>query len=272
MSSCAGVKKMIDNTVISPPPTTTRTTTSSPITSRFGCTSQVAALFDDFMQFGSVGLHIVDSNGTILWANAAELELLGYTEEEYIGQPIQKFHIDPLKFEYVITTLLSGNKVVNCVAPIKCKDGHVEYVEINSSVRTVNGKVSTTRCFSTCVTDRVLREKAQQDAIRMQSEKEAAENLLYNMLPKEIAARLKTDPSHIADHHECATVLFADIVGFTEMSSIMSATAVVGLLNDLFSRFDHLVDQYKLNKVKTVSADEFGCPTPSPAIFSYLQH
>lgn len=89
-------------------------------------------------------------------------------------------------------------------------------------------------------------------AIALAFEKQAAEELLMTMLPEKIVARLKENPSHIADHFPSATILFADIVGFTEMSGSMEPVAVVQLLNDLFSRFDDLVDGYGLNKVKTI--------------------
>jgi PAS domain S-box-containing protein len=133
-------------------------------------TSQLAALFDDFMEFGSVGLHIVDHNGIILWANQAELNLLGYTEEEYFGKPIAGFHVDQAKIGEILSILLSGEKLKGCIAPIRCKDGHTEYMEINSSMRQENGKLVTTRCFSACVTDRILRE--QEETLTKQKEAE----------------------------------------------------------------------------------------------------
>ena len=135
-------------------------------------TSQLAALFDDFMEFGSVGLHIVDNTGMIMWANQAELTLLGYTEEEYVGKPISDFHVDQAKIGEILSILLSGQKLKGYIAPILCKDGHTEYVEINSSMRQVNGELVTTRCFSACVTDRIMREQAQLEALAKQKEAE----------------------------------------------------------------------------------------------------
>jgi len=93
---------------------------------------------------------------------------------------------------------------------------------------------------------------AQVEKTRLEIEKKAAEELLINMLPNEVAVRLKADPHHIADHFTRATILFADIVGFTAMSSKMTPIQVVQLLNDLFTRFDECLDRYGLNKVKTI--------------------
>eukprot|EP00656_Telonema_subtile_P014822 TRINITY_DN1766_c0_g1_i4.p1 TRINITY_DN1766_c0_g1~~TRINITY_DN1766_c0_g1_i4.p1 ORF type:complete len:679 (-),score=123.41 TRINITY_DN1766_c0_g1_i4:328-2364(-) len=117
-----------------------------------------------------VGLHVVDTQGVIRWANKTEMDLLGYTEEEYIGQPVTKFHADEGKVGEILDLLLSGQKVVNYIAPLRCKDGHIEYVEINSSMKKVDGKVSTTRCFSAVVTDKVLAAEAKEKLRRAEIE------------------------------------------------------------------------------------------------------
>jgi len=134
----------------------------------------LAELFDDFMKFGSVGLHIVRNDGIILWANQSAMDLLGYTEAEYIGMNIRQVHADHDLLEGLLTTLLAGNRVENVVAPVKHKDGHLEYVEINSSMRQEQGRCVTTRCFSVCVTDRVLREREQQAALERERQAAAA--------------------------------------------------------------------------------------------------
>ena len=83
-------------------------------------------------------------------------------------------------------------------------------------------------------------------------EKERSEALLLNILPAEIAERLKTSQTTIADDYDEATVLFADIVGFTELSRRLTAGEVVQLLNDLFSRFDRLAAGHGVEKIKTI--------------------
>lgn len=81
---------------------------------------------------------------------------------------------------------------------------------------------------------------------------ERSENLLLNILPKEIAAVLKRENRTIADDYDSASVLFADIVDFTSMSAKMAATELVELLNEVFSRFDTLAEKYGLEKIKTI--------------------
>lgn len=102
------------------------------------------------------------------------MDLLGYTREEYFGKSVTEVYADGEVLQQLLTTLLSGKKLIRAVTPLWAKDGHLEYVEINSSMRKVNGECSTTRCFSTCVTDRVLRE--QEEARAAAKEKEAAES------------------------------------------------------------------------------------------------
>jgi adenylate cyclase len=79
------------------------------------------------------------------------------------------------------------------------------------------------------------------------------EALLLNVLPAEVAQRLQSDPSRsIADHFDDASILFADVVDFTPLSSQLDAREVVGLLDRLFTSFDELVDRYEVEKIKTI--------------------
>lgn len=86
----------------------------------------------------------------------------------------------------------------------------------------------------------------------LDSMREKTDALLHNMVPASIAAQLKGSSERIAKYHEEATVLFADIVGFTPLSEKMSAQETVSLLDDLFSRFDAEVDKLGLEKIKTI--------------------
>jgi adenylate cyclase len=79
-----------------------------------------------------------------------------------------------------------------------------------------------------------------------------SERLLLNILPGQIAERLKRDNRTIAENFAEVTVLFADIVNFTELTQRMSPIALVELLNQVFSQFDHLTDRYRLEKIKTI--------------------
>ena len=89
-----------------------------------------------------------------------------------------------------------------------------------------------------------------QDKIKI--EQERSDKLLLNILPKSIAERLKNGESLIADDFDDSTVLFADLAGFTKLSSTISATDVVIQLNSIFSLFDGLIVKYSLEKIKTI--------------------
>jgi class 3 adenylate cyclase len=78
------------------------------------------------------------------------------------------------------------------------------------------------------------------------------ERLLLNILPEPIARRLRDGEPLIADRFDDVTLLFADIVEFTRLSSGLSPSELVGVLNDVFTAFDALVDRYDLEKVKTI--------------------
>ena len=79
-----------------------------------------------------------------------------------------------------------------------------------------------------------------------------SDDLLHAILPDEIATRLKADRTMIADEHEAASVLFADVVGFTPMSAAMSPAELVSMLNEVFTTFDGFVEELGLEKIKTV--------------------
>jgi adenylate cyclase len=83
-------------------------------------------------------------------------------------------------------------------------------------------------------------------------EQAKSEKLLLNILPSPIAARLKRNSEAIADSFSEATVLFADIVGFTELSSRLTPQELVQCLNRIFSCFDNLAEKYGLEKIKTI--------------------
>lgn len=83
-------------------------------------------------------------------------------------------------------------------------------------------------------------------------EKEKSEALLLNILPKDIAEFLKIEQRVIADHFDEASILFADVVGFTRISASMSPMQLVEMLNEVFTHFDALVEKYGVEKIKTI--------------------
>jgi class 3 adenylate cyclase len=101
----------------------------------------------------------------------------------------------------------------------------------------------------------------------LQESQKQSERLLLNILPLSIAERLKQDTSAIAEHFDDVTILFADLVGFTPLSSRIKPAELVNLLNEIFSTFDELTEKHGLEKIKTIG-DAYmvvgGLPVPKP--------
>jgi guanylate cyclase len=83
-------------------------------------------------------------------------------------------------------------------------------------------------------------------------EREKSESLLLNVLPTEVARRLKSGTETIADHYPSASILFADVVGFTVMSSVGGPEKMVNVLNTIFSHFDRLAEEFGVEKIRTI--------------------
>ncbi|MBE9130022.1 MULTISPECIES: adenylate/guanylate cyclase domain-containing protein [unclassified Coleofasciculus] len=109
------------------------------------------------------------------------------------------------------------------------------------------------------IAERKLAEEA------LQLEQEKSDRLLLNILPEPIAKKLKQDPSTIAELFAEVTILFADLVNFTQWSAETSPTELVELLNQIFSGFDRITEQHGLEKIKTIGDSYMvvgGLPTP----------
>lgn len=115
--------------------------------------------------------------------------------------------------------------------------------------------------------ERLRLSEAQLEKELLEFEKEKSERLLLNILPVAIAERLKQGNHTIAERFESVTVLFADLIGFTSFANRTDPEDLVALLNDLFSRFDHIADVHGLEKIKTIGDSYLvvgGLPEPRP--------
>ncbi len=102
---------------------------------------------------------------------------------------------------------------------------------------------------------------------RANAQRQRADALLLNMLPPEIAARLKAGEATIADHVDSASVLFVDMAGSTPLFATMAPAAAVDWLNEVFSMFDRLVEKHGLEKIRTIGDSYMvaaGAPTQRP--------
>jgi PAS domain S-box-containing protein len=125
---------------------------------------------EDFFENSAISLHIVSGEGIILRANKAELDLLGYTADEYVGRHIAEFHADAPVIGEILHRLSCGEKLDRYPARLRAKNGSIKHVLITSNSRFEDGKFVNTRCFTTDITS--LREA--EDARRESEERLAA--------------------------------------------------------------------------------------------------
>ncbi|HYY58152.1 MAG TPA: PAS domain S-box protein, partial [Pyrinomonadaceae bacterium] len=171
----------------------------------------------DFIENSVVGLHWVAADGTILWANQAELDLLGYKREEYVGHHIAEFHADPQVIDDILTRLTHDETLHSYEARLRCKDGSLRYVLISSNVRRQSGEFHHTRCFTRDITERRLAE----EALR-QSEERFAKAFKASPLALTITS-LKT--SRLLEVNET----FSRMSGYTREEAVGRTTLELGV-------------------------------------------
>ena len=108
---------------------------------------------ESFLENSPVGIHVVNEEGIILFANKAELELYGYAEQEYVGQPARKFYFDSDFFDKVSFKLRREGTLTNEQTKIICKDGTLRDVLISCNIYYEEGKFTHTRCYTRDITE-----------------------------------------------------------------------------------------------------------------------
>jgi PAS domain S-box-containing protein len=154
---------------------------------------------EDLFENGAMAIHLVGGDGTILRANRAELDMLGYAPEEYIGHNISEFHADRDTIQDILARLKRGENLSRYPARLRAKDGSTRNVEITSNVRFEGGRFLNTRCFTQDVSE-LKRTQAQ-----LLSKEKHLENLL-NALP---AAVYTTDANGKVTYFNDAAVRLA---------------------------------------------------------------
>jgi PAS domain S-box-containing protein len=156
---------------------------------------ELQSFYDDV----AVGIHWVNEDGVIVWANKTELEMLGYTSEEYFGHSISEFHASKEKINDILCRLKNNETLAKYEAPLRCKDGTIKYVQINSNVLWENGQFIHTRCFTVDITD----QKKAHDSLR---DSEHLYKQLVEGLP--IAVYTCDSKGHITLYNEAAAQLW----------------------------------------------------------------
>ena len=190
-------------------------------------------------------------SGGYISANPALAKLYGYDSPEALMSDItnisQQLYVDAERRLEFVAAMEADNAVSGFESMVCRKDGRRIWVSEN--VRAVRDAKGELLYYEGTVSD-ITERKLAQEALKVQQEQ--SEKLLLNILPKPIAERLKAQQSTIADSFTDVSVLFADIVGFTELSARMSPTELVKRLNVIFSHFDQLAEKYGVEKIKTI--------------------
>ncbi|NJL39290.1 MAG: response regulator [Leptolyngbyaceae cyanobacterium SM1_4_3] len=196
------------------------------------------------------GIFQTSPGGRYLSANPALAKIYGYeSPAELVAQITdisRQLYVHPTRRAEFIAYMQRYGTVSDFESQVYCKDGSI--IWISEDARTVKDANGTLLYYEGSVKDISERRQAEEELRRARRD---TEQLLLNILPQRIAERLKKGQV-IADHFAEVTILFADIVNFTPYSAQVPPVQLVRLLNQIFSTFDQLVEQYRLEKVKTV--------------------
>ncbi|MCL1475458.1 adenylate/guanylate cyclase domain-containing protein [Argonema antarcticum] len=189
--------------------------------------------------------------GKYISANPALARLYGYFSPADLIANLtnieQQLYVDPNRRGDFIALMQQNNAVSGFESQVHRQDGSTIWISENArAVRDAEGKL----LYYEGIVEDITARKLAQEALRY--EQEQTERLLLNILPHAIAQRLREEETTIADSFDESTVLFGDIVGFTELSASIEPVELVELLNEIFSTFDTLTDQHGLEKIKTI--------------------
>lgn len=120
-------------------------------------------LLADFCENTAIGMSSIAPNGRILWANKAELQMLDYEPQDYVGHHLTEFHIDPAAMSEILRHMRAGEPLREFEAQLRCRDGSVKEVLIDSSIQSRGGELISTRLFTRDITEQRRNENEQRE-------------------------------------------------------------------------------------------------------------
>ncbi len=212
------------------------------------------------------GIFQVTPDGRYITANPALARIYGYESPEELMTQItnigQQLYVEPMRRDDLTAFMQKYDVLSDMESEVYRKDGSV--IWISENIRPIYDASGAVLYYEGSVADITERRHAE---AALREARKRSELLLLNVLPQAVAERLKLGQRTIAESFEAVTVLFADLVDFTEFSTQTSPTELVELLNQIFSKFDQLAEYHRLEKIKTIG-DAYmvvaGLPTPRP--------
>jgi adenylate cyclase len=159
----------------------------------------------------------------------------------------RQLYAQPKRREELVVYLQAYGKIVGAESEMVRQDG--THIWVSETIRKVTDAEDKFLYYEGIVHD--ITERRQLD-MELRQQRQQADRLLINILPYQIAQRLKSGTRTIAESFEDVTVIFADLVEFTAASGQMQPKELVSLLNQVFSAFDRLAAHYQLEKIKTI--------------------
>jgi PAS domain S-box-containing protein len=212
---------------------------------------QTETKYRSIFENATEGIFQTSESGGYLNVNPALAQIYGYDSPQDLIDSIsnvgKQLYVQPKRRDELVAYLRQFGKIAGAESEVLRKDG--SRIWVSETLHKVRDSQGNFLYYEGTVHD-ITEQRSMEMELRKQ--RQQADRLLINILPFQIAQRLKSGVRTIAENLENVTVLFADLVEFTAASRQMTPKELVELLNDVFSTFDRLAEHYGLEKIKTI--------------------
>lgn len=216
---------------------------------------QAESKYRSIFENATEGIFQTSKAGRYLSVNPALAQIYGYDSPEELMNTVtdvgQQIYVQPKRRDELIVYLQKFGQIVGAESEVFRKDG--SRIWVSETIREICDDKGAFLYYEGIVHD--ITERRQME-MELRQQRQKADRLLINILPYQIAHRLKSGVRTIAESLDEVSVMFADLVEFTNAAGQMSPREIVELLNNIFSTFDKLATQYQLEKIKTIG-DEY---------------